>query len=160
MNNHYRKIASTSWISRLRPGARSDLYLADDHLLHATQIILFEKYRRLYFADIEAISFCKSNRWIWVSVIWAFCLICSTLWYLGRNPWCYITGALSCLVFGISLLSNLLAGPTYAVAVQTAAQLRRLKPVERERKLARFQEIVLPLITAAQPPSHQPQPVS
>jgi hypothetical protein len=150
VSNRYRKIACTGWISRLLPGARSELYLGSDHLLHATQILLFEKYRRLYFADIEAITFCKSNRWIWLSVIWGFCLAASPLWYLGHTTWCYIAGAIFCLVFGVLLLSNLLAGPTYVVAVQTAAQLRRLKPLERERKLAKFQEMIAPMIIAAQ----------
>src|ERR1700757_3070799 len=52
----YLKIAATGWISRLLPGARSTIYLGEDHLLHAKQIMLFEKYRRFYFSDIEAIS--------------------------------------------------------------------------------------------------------
>ena len=46
----YRKIAATGWISRLLPGARSAIYLGGDHLLHAKQIMLFEKYRRFYFS--------------------------------------------------------------------------------------------------------------
>jgi hypothetical protein len=154
VNGTYQKIASTGWISRLLPGTRSGLYLGSDHLLHATQILLFEKYRRLYFADIEAITFCKSNRWIWFSAVWGFCLAASPLWYFGRTTWCYIAGAIFCLGFGVLLLSNLLAGPTYVVAVQTAAQLRRLKPLERERKLAKFQELVTPLILAAQQTHH------
>jgi hypothetical protein len=31
----YRKIAATGWISRLLPGARSEIYLGEDHLLLA-----------------------------------------------------------------------------------------------------------------------------
>ena len=150
MSNGYRKIASTGWTSRLLPGIRSAIYLGEDHLLHATQLVLLEKYRRFYFSDIEAISFSKSNRWIWLSVVWGFLLLCSALWYLSHETWCYIVGAIFCLIFGTLLLTNLLAGPTYVVRIQTAAQLRRIRAVEREGKLTRFQQIVTPMITAAQ----------
>jgi len=45
----YRKIATTSWFSRFLPGMRNSLYVADDHLLLATQMIIFEKYHRFFF---------------------------------------------------------------------------------------------------------------
>jgi hypothetical protein len=146
----YRKIAATGWTSRLLPGARSAIYLGGDHLLHAKQIMLFEKYRRFYFSDIEAISFSKSNRWIWLSVVWGFLLFCSLFWFLGHQTWCYVVGALSCLVFGGFLPSNLIAGRTYVVNMQTAAQIRRLRPVERESQLIKFQQTVVPIIMQAQ----------
>ena len=149
----YRKIASTGLISRLVPGVRSDVYLGDDHLLHAKQIMLFEKYRRFYFSDIEAISFSKSNRWIWFSVVWGFLLFCSLFWYLGHGTWFYVVGAIFTFGFGGLLISNLIGGPTYVVNIQTAAQIRRLRPVEREKQLVRFQEIVVPMIMLAQPPT-------
>src|ERR1700693_5974698 len=76
----YRKMAAPVWPSRLFPGAPSAIYLGDDHLLHAKQIMIFEKYRRFYFSDIEAISFSKSNRWIWFSAVWGFLLFCSLFW--------------------------------------------------------------------------------
>jgi len=158
MTTPYQKLAATEWTSRLFPGIRSSVYLADDHLLHAKQIMIFEKYRRFYFSDIEAISFSKSNRWIWVSAVWGILLLFSLLWYLGRQPWCYIVGACFCLIFGGLLLSSLFAGPTYVVNIQTAAQIRRLRPVERENKLIKFQEIILPMITAAQQSSTNQTP--
>jgi len=149
----YRKIAATNWTSRILPGIRSAIYLGDDHLLHAKQMILFEKYRRFYFSEIEAISFSKSNRWVWLSVVWGFLLFCSLFWYLGHQTWCYVAGALSCLSFGSLLLSNLIAGPTYVVNLQTAAQIRRLRPLERENKLIKFQQTMIPIIMQAQQPS-------
>jgi hypothetical protein len=146
----YRKIAATGWISRLIPGVRSEIYLGEDHLLHAKQIMLFEKYRRFYFSDIEAISFSKSNRWIWFSAVWGFLLFCSLFWYLGHQTWCYVVGALFCLVFGGLLLSNLIGGRTYVVNIQTSAQIRRLRPVERENQLIKFQQTIIPIIMQAQ----------
>src|SRR5215469_8680654 len=146
----YRKIAATGWTSRLLPGSRSEIYLGEDHLLHAKQIMLFEKYRRFYFSDIEAISFSKSDRWIWFSVVWGFLLFCSLFWYLGHQTWCYVVGALFCLFFGGLLLSNLIAGPTYVVNIQTAAQIRRLRPVERENQLVKFQGMIVPIVMQAQ----------
>src|ERR1700722_5486388 len=147
----YRQIASTGWISRLVPGVRGTIYVGDDHLLHAKQIMLFEKYRRFYFSDIEAISFSRSNRWIWFSVLWGFLLFCSLFWYLGHGPWYYVIGAAFSSIFGALLVSNLVGGPTYVVHLQTAAQIRRLRPVERENQLVRFQQIVVPMIMLAQP---------
>src|ERR1700749_53499 len=146
----YRKIAATGWTSRLLPGSRSEIYLGEDHLLHSKQIMLFEKYRRFYFSDIEAISFSKSNRWIWLSVVWGFLLFCSLFWYLGHQTWCYIVGAVFCLVFGGLLLLNLIPGRTYVVNIQTAAQIPGLRPVERENRLIKFQQTVVPIIMQAQ----------
>jgi hypothetical protein len=150
MAEAYRKIASTSWLSRCVPGMRSALYLADDHLLLATQVLIFEKYHRFFYSDIEAIVAAKSNRWIWVSVVWGLSVMLSMLWYLGRVPWCYVVGGCCILFAGGILIWNLLAGPTYIVKIQTAAQTRRLKAVERARKYENFQTLVIPLIVAAQ----------
>jgi hypothetical protein len=152
----YRKIASTSWFSRFLPGMRSSLYVTDDHLLLATQMVMFEKYHRFFFSDIEAIIAAKSNRWIWASVAWAICIPLGMLWYLGRNNWCYVVGACWIVFAGGILIWNLLAGPTYVVKIQTAAQTRRLKAVERAHKYEAFSTIVVPLIMAEQ----QPNPVS
>jgi hypothetical protein len=151
-NTVYRKIASTSWFSRLLPGLRSALYLADDHLLLATQMVIFEKYHRFFFSDIEAIVAAKSNRWIWASVAWAIVIPLGMLWYLPQNYWCYVIGACWIFLAGAILIWNLLAGPTYIVKIQTAAQTRRLKAVERARKYEAFSAIVVPLIMAEQQP--------
>jgi hypothetical protein len=150
MENAYRKIASTGWLFRWLPGMRSTLYLADDHLLLATQVVIFEKYHRFFFSDIEAIIAAKSNRWIWGSVVWAFGILLSTLWYLTRSPWGYVVGAGCVLVTGAILIWNLLAGPTYIVKIQTTAQTRRLKAVERARKYEAFLALVIPLVAAGQ----------
>jgi len=152
----YRKIAATSWFSRFFPGMRSSIYLADDHLLLATQMIIFEKYHRFFFTDIEAITAAKSNRWIWASVAWAFCIPLGMLWYLAPNNWCYVVGACWIFCAGAILVWNLLAGPTYLVKIQTTAQTRRLKAVERAGKYQAFSAMVVPLIMAEQ----QPNPVS
>ena len=153
MTSVYRKIAATSWFSRFLPGMRSALYLTDDHLLLVTQVVIFEKYHRFFFSDIEAIIAARSNRWIWASVMWALCLPLGMLWYLGRTPWCYAVGAGWVLLTGAILIWNLLAGPTYVVKIQTAAQTRRLKAVERARRYETFQRVVVPLIVAAQQPN-------
>jgi hypothetical protein len=156
-NTAYRKIAATSWFFRLLPGLRSALYLADDHLLLATQMVIFEKYHRFFFSDIEAIAAAKSNRWIWASVVWAIVILLGMLWYLPQNNWCYVIGGCWILFAGAILIWNLLAGPTYVVKIQTAAQARRLKAVERARKYEAFSAIVVPLIMAEQ---QQPKSVS
>jgi hypothetical protein len=59
-------------------------------------------------------------------------------------------GALFCLVFGGLLLLNLIGGRTYVVNIQTSAQIRRLRPVERENQLIKFQQTVVPIIMQAQ----------
>jgi hypothetical protein len=151
-NTPYRKIAVTSWFSRFLPGLRSALYVADDHLLLATQMLIFETYHRFFFSDIEAIVAAKSNRWIWASVAWADVIPLGLLWYLPQNNWCYVIGACWIFFAGAILIWNLLAGPTYIVKIQTAAQTRRLKAVERSRKYEAFSAIVVPLIAAQQQP--------
>jgi hypothetical protein len=152
----YRKIAATSWFSRFLPGMRSSIYLAEDHLLLATQMIIFEKYHRFFFSDIEAITAAKSNRWLWASVAWAVSIPLGMLWYLARDNWCYVVGACWIFIAGSILIWNWLAGPTYVVKIQTAAQTRRLKAVERAGKYQAFSAMVVPLIMAEQ----QPNPLS
>jgi hypothetical protein len=66
-------------------------------------------------------------------------------------------GAVFCLVFGGLLLLNLIAGRTYVVNIQTAAQIRRLRPVERENQLIKFQQTVVPIIIQAQQPQQVQQ---
>ena len=149
----YRKIAATSWFSRFLPGMRSSIYLAEDHLLLATRIIVFEKYHRFFFSDIEAITAAKSNRWLWASVAWVVSIPLGMLWYLARNNWCYLVGACWIFIAGFILIWNLLAGPTYVVKIQTAAQTRRLKAVERAGKYQAFSAMVVPLIMAEQRPN-------
>jgi hypothetical protein len=149
----YRKIASTSWFSRFLPGMRSSIYLADDHLLLATQMVIFEKYHRFFFSDIEAITAAKSNRWVWASVAWTVFILLGMLWYLARSNWCYVVGACWIFTAGAILIWNLLAGPTYVVKIQTAAQTRRLKAVERAAKYQAFTAMVVPLIMAEQQPN-------
>jgi hypothetical protein len=156
MTSAYRKIASTSWFSRCLPGMRSELYIGDDHLLLATQIVVFEKYHRFFFSDIEAIIAAKSNRWIWASVVWALCLPLGLLWNLGHAPWCYAIGAVWVVFAGAILIWNLLAGPTYVVKIQTVAQTRRLKAIERARRYEAFQRVVIPLVMAGQQPNAVP----
>jgi hypothetical protein len=149
----YRKIAATSWFSWFLPGLRSSIYLADDHLLLATQMIIFEKYHRFFFSDIEAITAAKSNRWLWASVAWVAFIPLGMLWFLARNNWCYVVGACWIFIAGAILIWNLLAGSTYVVKIQTAAQTRRLKAVERAGKYQAFTAIVVPLIMAEQQPN-------
>ena len=149
----YRKIAATSWFSRFLPGLRSSIYLADDHLLLATQMIIFEKYHRFFFSDIEAITAAKSNRWLWASIAWVAFIPLGMLWFLARNNWCYVVGACWIFIAGAILIWNLLAGSTYVVKIQTAAQTRRLKAVERAVKYQAFTAIVVPLIMAEQQPN-------
>jgi uncharacterized membrane protein len=75
------------------------------------------------------------------------------LWFLARNNWCYVVGACWIFIAGAILIWNLLAGSTYVVKIQTAAQTRRLKAVERAGKYQAFTAIVVPLIMAEQQPN-------
>jgi hypothetical protein len=143
----YRKLAGAHQFG-IAEGGWLSLHLGPDHLLLRSTRGFVESYRRFYFTDIEAMIVTRTVRGIFLNAIFAFGLFASLVAILtGRGPH-PVAWSLSA-IFGMSLLINVLRGPTCAAHVQTRVQTRPL-PIRRLRKALRVVGDLSSTIAAAQ----------
>lgn len=136
----------------------ASLWLGADHLLSVKTWGFREEYRRLYFADIQAISARRTNRWIVYASVSGVLLAALVVTALALKDLPDVRAGLLGLavVPAVVLAVNLALGPTCLTTVTTAVQTEDLGAVNRVRKLERVLERVRPLVWAAQrtpPPS-------
>jgi hypothetical protein len=144
------KISNGGIVMAVLPGLRTKLYLGPDHLLLIEQLILVERYKRLYFREIQAITRANSARWIVLSVIWALFALAGALLLLVHHPVALAIGLMFTLLFGFAFAHTILRGPTCVVRLQTASQTYRIAPLERVRDFRKGMEAIEPLIRTAQ----------
>ena len=148
----YTKISNGGLLMSILPGLRTKLYLGTDHLLLVEQLILVERYKRIYFRDIQAITRAGSARWIVFGVIWGLFALVSALILLIHHPVALGIGSSCTLLFGFAFLQTIVQGPTCIVRLQTASQTYRIAPLERVRVFLKGMETIEPLIRNAQAP--------
>ncbi len=149
----YTKISNGGLLMSILPGLRTKLYFGTDHLLLIEQLILVERYKRIYFRDIQAITQTDSSRWIVFSITWGLCALVSASMLLIHHPVALIIGFFFTLLFGFALLQSVLQGPTCIVRLQTVSQSYRIAPLERVRVFRKGMETIEPLIRNAQTPT-------
>jgi hypothetical protein len=162
------------------PAGRYRLYLAADHLLHVHEEYLAERYQRFYFADIQAISFQRTQTREVITLVHLLVMIALAL-VLGAMlmykaplpPTVFFAGLLGALL--LSVILNHLRGQSCVCTLQTAVGTEQLYAVNRFRSAQRVLARIQPLIEAAQgqfnpaelpelppvlaPPVAQPPPV-
>jgi hypothetical protein len=148
----YSKISNGGLLMSILPGLRTKLYLGSDHLLLIEQLILVERYKRIYFRDIQAITRADSARWVIFSVIWGLFALVSALILLFHHPVALAIGSIFTLLFGFAFGQSIVQGPTCIVRLQTASQTYRIAPLERVRVFRKGMERIEPLIRDAQMP--------
>jgi hypothetical protein len=131
--------------------ARVSLWLAPDHLLQVDSNGYSESYKRFQFRDIEALVVCRTDEWLYRSVILGalaafFGLIAV---FGGGQVVAWIFGSLSGL-FVLVLMLNLIAGPSSKAYLRTAVQTERLPSLNRMRRAQKVLALLRPLILAAQ----------
>lgn len=124
----------------LKRGSRGSLWLADDHLLVIeTSCFLLcyrETYRRLDYANIQAVTHCKSPRGVILHVVIGLLLAVwlTVLLTIGTDGG---PGTLLAVVWGVISLGLLVIhwvkGPTCNLVVQTAVKPWRLRMVSRQK---------------------------
>lgn len=143
----YRRLARGLHIGVVHGGWAS-LHLAPDHLLLRTSNLFVENYRRFYFADIEAITICKTNRrdlWTGGLAIGLFLSVLPML--LSGEVTCFFS--ICAGIFVCLMAYNLLRGATCRTKLQTRVQSRAL-PLRRVRKALRVTARISGPIAAAQ----------
>jgi hypothetical protein len=130
---------------------RIRLWEGPDHLLFVASSALGERYKRFYFADIQAIVFRKTAAWLG----WAIFLLAAVAIFglagvgisetAGRIVMFTITGALL-----IILAVHAARGPTCRCVIRTAVQIEELPSLKRVRNADKVLARIRPLIESAQ----------
>ena len=153
-NSSYRKLPG-----RGASGFRiARLWLGADHLLLVQSSSIGERYKRFYFADIQAFVLRRTAGYVIWASIWL--LIAAGLAALALNlepPGQWITLG-SAVLFLVFLSVHLALGPTCACLVRTAVQSEELPSLKRVRKARQVLAQLRPLIEAAQPPPEATAP--
>jgi hypothetical protein len=109
------------------------LWAGPDHLLcieRTGMLPLVEKYRRLDYANIQAVVMCRTSRWLWMA-FWLMALMAGLGWIWSMVPETVYVIAPFEVVLLVILVVTLARGPTCKLHVQTAVQSLRLKQVVR-----------------------------
>lgn len=158
-------MAAAPIIYRRLPGTgtggmqRFRLWLGPDHLLQVASTAIGERYKRFYFADIQAFIVRRTAGYIGWSVAWsaatAFFGLIAAVVDGAPAQW---TFACIAAVFLALLGIHLALGPTCECTVRTAVQTEPLTSLKRLRTATRVLAQVRPLIEAAQPSVGDPNP--
>ena len=130
-------------------GAYHRLYLGLDHLVVVESHGFQESYRRLFFADIQALTLRRTLQgWIINVILGTSVLVC--LMIAGFNPGVATEMMIPGGLFLLILLVNSLLGPTCRCHIQTPVQNLRIRSLHRLRVARKVFKRVQPLVEAAQ----------
>jgi hypothetical protein len=130
---------------------RIRLWQGPDHLLFVASSALGERYKRFYFADIQAIVIRKTAGWlgwaIFLLAIMAFCGLAAVgiSDRTGSIAMFSVTGVLL-----IILAVHALLGPTCRCIIRTAVQTEELPSLKRVRNADKVLARIRPLFESAQ----------
>ncbi len=146
-------------------GGRSQLWIAEDHLLEVTGLMLAERYRRFPLADIRAFVVEKTRSqaialWIYggvlaisgsatAALIWGAVKISDRDASVVTGVFAGFAGIVAVIAL-IGLLITLFRGATCRCSIQTTAGLRVLAAPTRRRGAERLLAVLAPEIEAAQ----------
>lgn len=132
--------------------SRASLFTAHDHLLLCDYRTGFtERYKRFYFADIQAIIIQKTAHWFGGMMIWGFFAICFLVIALSTHWNLFLRISEGVCVFFV--LRHLVRGPSCRTHIQTAVQTDVLPMLKRVRKTNRVLHRIFPIIEQAQGPA-------
>jgi hypothetical protein len=127
------------------------LWQGPDHVLLVISTGMSENYKRFYYRDIQAFVVRRTTAHHAVSAalaVFTLGFAVLTLGYRG-GAWMWVWGIVAG-IFALSLLINLLLGPTCVCHLRTAVQTERLTPLNRLRTARKALNRIRPLIVASQ----------
>ena len=144
----YRRVPSTVLGTLLRWFDQSSAWLAGDHVLLARRALWIERYNRFYFADIQAVTICRTQ----TGLVWNVLLGTGAgLLTFGGILSGFPPAVLVWLaIFTLPLIMNILLGPTCSCHVYTAVNTHKLPCFNRLPKAIIFLQTIKPLIAAVQ----------
>ncbi len=161
MKSNYQKLFSQPTI-RFRFAESESVWMGEHHLLWVNRSGYFisfqEEYRRMEYQSIQGISIHRqpNQRFfpillLIVSFLFILCGIASAWLEIIQNRWISAGITSPGILLLIPALLQLIRGAPLHCTIHTAAQNRLLKAIDRESRLQKFLELVLPKIAAAQP---------
>ena len=151
-----------AWLKTFR------LWLAADHIMEASSLFGVERYRRIYFREVEALIIRTTGDRLTRNVVFGLgaALAIAVAWGTyspseSANPGALVAPIAWAFFCGLCLAAviwNSIAGEGCAFYVQTPAGLVQLRSLRRLPVARRARERLLPLINAAQEtPPHLPE---
>ena len=129
---------------------RHRLWIGADHVLSVASSAIGERYRRFYFADLQALVWRPTAAWVVRAILW---LLIAALCALGLGSDDLAIratfGSLAAL-FVVVLIIDLAMGKTCACFVKTAVQFERLPSLSRVRTVRKVLAQLHPLVEQAQ----------
>jgi len=133
------------------------LWLGEDHLLLVQSSSVGERYKRFYFADIQAFVLRRTAAYVIWAIVWLFlAALCLAIALNTEPPGRWIVLGIAG-VFLVVLGVHLALGPTCSCHVRTAVQSEELSSLRRLRTTRRVIAQVRPLIEQSQSAS-APEP--
>ena len=144
----YRRMPSTVLGTLLRGFDQSSAWLAGDHVLLSRRTLWIERYNRFYFADIQAVTICRTQTGLVWNILFGTGAGLLTFGGIlsGFPPVILVWLA----IFALPLIVNIGLGPTCACHVHTAVNTHKLPCFNRLPKAIMFLQTVRPLITEVQ----------
>ncbi len=144
----YRRMPSTVLGTLLRWFDQSSAWLAGDHVLLTRRTVWIERYNRFYFADIQAVTICRTQ----TGLVWNVLLGTGTgLLTFGGLVGGFPTAVLVWLaIFAVPLIINISLGPTCLCHVHTAVNTHKLPCFNRLSKAVIFLQTIRPLLAEVQ----------
>ncbi len=128
-------------------GSRGSLWQGKDHLLvvegRGWVLPLSEIYRRVDYANVQALSIAPTSRYMWLALAYGLGAILFTLLTVlswNSEPYLMISLGLPAGLLLMLFIVHLMRGPTCACTLQTAVQVLRLRPLNRRRIAAPVME--------------------
>lgn len=132
-------------------GGSATYWLGPDHLLIVTQDGYSERYRRIYFRDIQAVLIRRTSTWIWIMVfLIGMLVVLGILPLTVGDPIGYWLGGINLGLWSAFLTLHLIAGPTCGCRLVTAVQNRDLPHLNRWKQAGRLLDALLPEVNRAQ----------
>ena len=144
----YRRMPSTVPGTLLRWSQLSSAWLAADHVLLTGRVLWVERYNRLYFSDIQAVTICRTQTGlVWNILLGAAAGLLALAGLLNGFPQALLVWL---AIFTIPLIANIALGPTCSCHAYTAVNDHRLPCFNRWSKAIVFLRTIRPLIEEVQ----------
>jgi hypothetical protein len=135
----------------VRGANRVRLWQGPDHLLYVASTSYGERYKRFYYADIQAIVIRKTAGWMgWIITLLILTALCGLAAVEITDPGGRGTMFVIAAVFFIILAIHASLGPTSRCVIRTAVQTEEMPSLNRVRKAEKVLARIRPLIEAAQ----------
>ncbi|MBF0225238.1 MAG: hypothetical protein HQK76_07255 [Desulfobacterales bacterium] len=127
-----------------------ELWYCEDHMIYVISHNVSEDYKRFYYSDIQSFIIRKTITGIIFNVILILSVLCFLyIFYISSMLDSWISWVVIGL-FALNFFRSLYLGYSCNFYIMTAVQLRRIKSINRSKKVDSFLKKIMPLVTNAQ----------